>query len=689
MTAKDPSGTAARLAAGGAAALLLFPAKPARAEPLPPPNFLFIAIDDLKTACGHMSEDRGQFLQQIYPDPERRAQVRAVLSPNIDRLAAEGVSFRRAYCASPACNPSRAALMTGVRPHVSGLDDNSGGAFFRNVSPQLAGAVTLPQNLGAHGYFTAGCGKIYHGANHDAADSAISWTTWVSRPIGTADGAISPWCPASATPDHSMKWGRVNAALTTTHDYKNADFIAQIIENGSAAIWDREYGTNVTVSLPADQPFFLACGLFRPHLPFYAPGELLDLFPASEMTITRQMRDALSADVLDLPPTALNLIYAKILAGDVVTSNDRMAQVFEHGVSVDPADGDLKAWKDMISHYLASVALADRCVGRLLDAVENSPRRDNTVAILWSDHGYHLGEKLHVSKFALWDEAARVVFLIKDPRRPQSAGIPCHRPVGLGDVYRTVCALAGAPLPPDQVAGRDLTPLLDDPRAAWNVPALTTYQATNHNAVRMETLTYIRYNGNANEVELYETDLDPDEITNLVADVRYDGARSNMNALLDLALVEAPFPEERRMRLANWRYGYWASARDEGPGADLADADGDGILNLMECALGLDPLAPATNGRPALCVVSAGSGDGVGLRFTSLDLSNDVVLAVSAAETLTEPVSDWEDLWDSSVSGAVESVTVTNYGNGIRLLQVPAGMSGSDRQYFRLRAFTP
>ncbi len=501
-----------------------------------PPNILFIAIDDLKPIGSVFAEDPGNFLQHVYPDKALRAEVAKRMTPNIQRLADEGITFMNAYCAAPACNPSRAALMTGIRPHKSGLTTNSGGIFFRNYeydgTRPLADAITLPEHLIANGWYAASTGKIYHStSDYQNSDGPRSWTDWTN--VGGNAGSKT----ASAWKAGGLDWGQEGDDSATYHqlnDYRKADFMARVLENGQAT----DQGTTFKVS--TEQPFFLALGIFRPHLPFYATKDLIDLFPTEEMTITRELLETFIQDADDVPEIAFSFSgLARNKAGKPVLGNDRFTKVLAHGLTKQPEDGDLYGWKDMLRHYLASCAIADRAVGRVLDGLENSAFKDNTMVILWSDHGYHLGEKLHVSKFAFWDDAAQVNFFIKDPRNPQSFGQRCYQPVSLIDIYPTVMKAAGLDLPDDRITGHDITPLLKNPQAPWAIPALSTYRSVHNNMIRTESHKLIQYEDDSREI--YDLVSDPEEFQNLAGKKQHSMTESALANTHKKALQEGEY----------------------------------------------------------------------------------------------------------------------------------------------------
>lgn len=437
-------------AAGLALLVILRPATAADPGANPPLNVLFIAIDDLNDWTGFLGGD---------PD---------VKTPNLDRLAARGTAFTRAYCAAPLCNASRAALMTGIQPARSGVYTND--QDWR-TSPVLKDAVTLSQHFMANGYTALGSGKIYHGAFPHPA----SWDTyWPSQTDCKPDDPMPPhrpWQGGKAAKSH-FDWGPLDVEDSEMGDAKVVDWVSG------------------QLAAAHDKPFFLACGLFRPHLPWYVPKKYFDMYPLDKITLPAVKDD----DLDDVPP-----------AGRAMASpNGDHKRVVENG-----------QWRKAVQGYLASISFADACLGRLLDAYDASPQRDNTVIVLWSDHGWHLGEKLHWRKFTLWEEATRNVLLFA------GAGITpdqrCDATVGLIDIYPTLTELCGLP-PREGIDGTSLTPLLRDPNAAWERPALTTFGQNNH-AVRSARWRYIRYDDGTEE--LYDHDADEMEWTNLAGEEQY------------------------------------------------------------------------------------------------------------------------------------------------------------------------
>jgi arylsulfatase A-like enzyme len=426
------------------------------------PNVLFIAIDDLNDWIGCLGG---------HPD---------VRTPNLDRLASRGVLFTNAHCAAPLCNPSRAALLTGVRPNSSGV--------YRNTQPmrrseRLRDAVTLPRYFMDQGYRVMGGGKIFHGSFPDPQ----SWNQYFPSKNKTT--------PADPVPERRPRNGI--PGMVAHFDWGPIDVADGDMGDGKVAAWAA--GELVH---PQPEPFFLACGIFRPHLPWYVPKKYFDLYPIESITLPNVKED----DLDDVPPIGKAIAKA---------DSDDHAKVLQYG-----------QWRAAVRSYLASITFADACVGRVVDALEAGPYRQNTAIILWSDHGWHLGEKLHWRKFALWEEATRNVLMIVAPGITKPGG-RCSRPVNLMDIYPTLIELCRLPQK-RELEGVSLLPLMANPAAPWDRPSVTTYLRGNHSA-RSERWRYIRYSDGTEE--LYDHSNDELEWTNLAgrrefAPVKAELARS-------------------------------------------------------------------------------------------------------------------------------------------------------------------
>lgn len=421
------------------------------------PNVLFLAIDDLNDWVGCLGG---------HPD---------VKTPHLDRLAQRGVLFTNAHCSAPACNPSRASLMTGILPSTSGVYHNPNPW---RQSPVLKDATTIPQHFMAHGYRAVGGGKIYHGAFPDPA----SWHDYFpdqqrnKPPDPMPDSRPLNGIPRTAHFD----WGPVDARDEDMGDWKVAEW----------AIGE--------LSREHDKPFFLACGFYRPHLPWYVPKKYFDMYPLDEVTLP----DVKENDLDDVPPIGRRMARPE---GD-------HRKVTEH-----------KEWRKAVQGYLASISFVDACVGRVIDGLDRSDYRDNTVVVLWSDHGWHLGEKLHWRKFALWEEATHNVLMMIAPGVTKP-GRRCERPVTMLDLYPTLIDLCGLRNRPE-LEGRSLVPLLKDPDTEWDRPALTTHGKDNH-SLRTERWRYTRYSDGTEE--LYDHDNDEMEWRNLSDDPQYADVKKEL-----------------------------------------------------------------------------------------------------------------------------------------------------------------
>jgi arylsulfatase A-like enzyme len=396
------------------------------------PNVLFIAIDDLRDWVGFLGDKHAK-------------------TPNLDRLAARGVAFTRSYCAAPVCNPSRTALLTGLRPGSSGVYGN--GTDWRTVLPDV---VTLPQHFKSNGYEVRGAGKIYHGAFPRMTD----WDEFV--PNG-GEGKIKKKAVTSDAKDDGVGGIKFKPLNATDADIPDHPIVNYAIKQLQAK---------------HEKPFFLACGIHKPHMPWNVPQKYYDMYPL---------------DKIELPP-----IKEKDL-DDVPPAGIRMAK----------PDGDhaemLKSgrWKEAIQAYRAAISYMDTEVGRLIDAFDKSAYK-------------------HWRKFALWEESTRspMFFIVPGVTKPGK----CDRTVDYMSLYPTLCDLCAVPIP-KHVQGSSFKPLLADPTAKWETPAITTHGRNNH-GVRTERWRYIHY-ANGDE-ELYDHDADPHEWTNLAKDDKHAATKKEL-----------------------------------------------------------------------------------------------------------------------------------------------------------------
>jgi arylsulfatase A-like enzyme len=426
------------------------------------PNVLFVALDDLNDWVGGLNG---------HPDAK---------TPNIDRLASRGMLFAQAHCPAPLCNPSRAAVLTGIHPTTSGV--------YRNLQPPqtaMPEVTTLPEHFMDHGYEVVGGGKIFHWNDRAA------WHEYFPA-------ADDPLPGDDADPDAYSRaagvvWGKLDVPDGDMNDYG--------LTTAAAAY----------LAQPHDQPFFLAVGLYRPHMPWQVPRQYFDKYPLEEIDLP----EVLKTDLDDVPPI-----------GVAIADPDRHGQMLA-------AD----SWREAVQGYLASVSFADAQVGRLLDALDQGPNGDNTIVVLWSDHGWHLGEKQHWRKFALWEEATRTPLVFSVPGLTQPGSVS-RQPVDLTNIYPTLADLCGLPVDAP-IDGVSLRPLLEDPNALWDRPALTTLYPGNH-AVRSERWRYIRYADGSEE--LYDHHQDPHEWTNLADDPALAPVKQALAAWLpETESPEAPY----------------------------------------------------------------------------------------------------------------------------------------------------
>jgi len=378
---------------------------------------------------------------------------RQTKTPHIDRLAARGVWFTRSYCPAPVCNASRAALMSGLRPSSTGVYDNRND--WRTV---IAADLPLTTAFRKAGYYVCGAGKIYH----DAYRRPSEWDDYLEK-----DGRDPR--PTGDTGVGGIQFAPLDCRDEDLRDYRIVDYGIEQLKKKH------------------DRPFFLAVGLHKPHMPWNVPRKYYDLHPLNGIELPPYREN----DLEDLPPAAIRMARPE---GD-------HAAMLRSG-----------RWKEAVQAYLATISFCDAMVGRLLETFDKSAYRDNTIVVFWSDHGWHLGEKQHWRKFALWEEATRAPFIWIVPGLT-AANSRCDRAVDFMCIYPTLAELCGIPIP-KHVQGASIRSLLADPAAPWDKPALTTYRYMNH-AVRSEGWRYIRYADGGEE--LYDEARDPYEWTNLAS----------------------------------------------------------------------------------------------------------------------------------------------------------------------------
>ncbi len=439
------------------------------------PNVLFIAVDDLNDWIGVLGG---------HPQTQ---------TPNFDRLARSGVLFTNAHCAAPACNPSRTAIFTGRSPNQSGVYDNR--QPMREVLPD---AKIIPEYFREHGYRAMGSGKMLH-----YFIDAKSWDDYF--PEKSTENPLPETFYPSKRP--------VNLPVGGPWQYNETDW-------GPMPVDDEEFGGDWLVSKWVGeqlsrkhrQPFFLACGIYRPHEPWFVPAKYFEAFPLDEVQLPPGYRED---DLDDLPP-----------AGQAAGPNRYFPHIREHG-----------QWRQGVQSYLASIAFADAMLGRVLDALESGPNKENTIVVLWSDHGWHLGEKQHWQKYTAWRVCTRVPLMVRVPPgiaapldAGTTAGTECNAPVNLVSLYPTLCDLCSLPAVATN-DGPSLVPLLADAKAEWPHHSVTFLNRPESYGMSSPTHRYIHY-ANGDE-ELYDTAADRYEWNNLAT-------KSESRELLEAFRAAAP-----------------------------------------------------------------------------------------------------------------------------------------------------
>jgi arylsulfatase A-like enzyme len=426
----------------------------------PQPNVLFIAVDDLNDWVGPLGG---------HPQ---------VKTPHIDHLAARGTTFTNAHCQAPLCNPSRTSVLTGLRPSTTGTYALA--PWFRTAA-KFKDHETLFQYFHRHGYVTLSAGKVFH----DAYPPKEGRVNGAEVDVWGTHGGFTPRPKAKfvTTPDNIplMDWGPFPETDEECFDWDVATWAVEQLQS------------------PPKGPFFLAVGLRHPHVPCYAPQKWFDLYPDATLQMPRVKDD----DRDDLPRFA-SYLHWKL-------PEPRLKWLKEHN-----------QWRPLVRAYLASVSFADSQIGRILKALSESGLEKNTVVVLWSDHGWHLGEKGITGKNTLWERSTRVPLIVAGPG--VAAGARCGRPAELLDLYPTLTEVCSLP-PKPGLEGISLIPQLKDAKTPRERPAVTTHNAGNH-SVRTEKWRYIRYADGSEE--LYDEVADPDEWANRAADPKLAAVKKDL-----------------------------------------------------------------------------------------------------------------------------------------------------------------
>lgn len=438
------------------------------------PNVLFIVIDDLNDWVGCMGGN---------PDAK---------TPNIDRFAKRSVLFDNAHCQVALCNASRASVLTGLYPSTTGIFGNS----TKPATQAYRTAKHLPDWFRENGYHTACMGKIYHNDH----------------------GRRKYWDEVGPK---TLRWGPEppnGRQFTSRFGKKAKDSLAwAALDIKPGEMPDEQIATwgKAQIDKKRDKPFFLALGFYKPHTPLTAPKRYFDLFDRDKLTLPKVLKN----DLDDVPEIARRWVL------------DRQPLIAEEAVrQYSPTYR-----RELVHAYHACVALTDDCVGQVLRHLEKSPHARNTIVVLWSDHGWHLGEKHHWRKWMPWEESTRSIMAVHVPGSVGN-GFVCHRTVGLIDIYPTLAKLCGIQAPP-HLQGLSFDRLLTNPKAEWDRPALTSTKKGNH-TVRSERWRYIRYSDGSEE--LYDHQNDPNEWKNLAKEPKYKRVKAEHARWIDKLTEEKP-----------------------------------------------------------------------------------------------------------------------------------------------------
>lgn len=437
-----------------------------------PPNVLFIAIDDLNDWIGCMNG---------HPNAK---------TPNIDRLATQGTLFTNAHCQAPICGPSRASLMSGLRPSTTGIYGQIVDKDLAAVPALGKDIIYLPQYFGQQGYKTMGKGKLFH---KHAPEGVFEISEGREKGFGPKPKKRFKYDP---------KWfGKPGGTSTDWGAFPNTD---EEMPDFRTAKWGIEQ-----LKIDHDKPFFLAVGFVRPHVPWYAPQKWFDKHPI---------------EGIQTPP------YLKEDLADVPEISKRV-----HDIPMMPSTEWAKEnghWKDICQAYLACTSFVDFYVGEVLNALEASKYAENTIIILWSDHGYHLGEKNRFAKHSNWERSSKVPMIIAGNGLPKNQRT--NQPVELLDMYPTLLDLCDLP-PNSSNEGLSFKRLIEQPKQKWKKPAITTYGKNNH-AIQTDRYRYMIYADGSEE--LYDHQTDPNEWTNIATDPSFTALKKELQQYLPTKNVD-------------------------------------------------------------------------------------------------------------------------------------------------------
>ena len=495
------------------------------------PNILFIAIDDLRPELG------------CYGSPIAK-------SPNLDKLAKEGRRFDRAYCQQSICSPSRASLMTGARPDEIGVIENT--AYFRDLNPNI---VTLPQHFIKNGYEAVYCGKIYHARMTDYEYS------WSRKPAHNQCPVKMKWLPGGyALPQNQKLWVSNKEKMLAKYGNEGSGGLIHGPAYESADVPDHAYSDGYSTRLAIstlkdhrkkkpDQPLFLALGFKKPHLDFVAPKKYWDMYDRENIQLAKQ---------------------SEVPVGGATTGLHASFELrTRHGI---PKKGPIgpELAKTLLHGYYACVSYVDAQIGLMLDALEEEGIRENTVIVVWGDHGFHLGEQRLWTKANNYELSTRVPLIVALPKKTAGtadsnrSGNPtfCSKLVELVDLYPTLAETCGLPLPRG-LEGTSFYPLLKNPQQAWKPAAFSQHPrgttSSRHKghgdimgyAVRTDRYRYVEWrqwkSGKVVARELYDYTTSGTETENCIGNPQHTQAQQELEKLLAAGWEHSKPPAQKHV----------------------------------------------------------------------------------------------------------------------------------------------
>ncbi|WP_297089327.1 sulfatase [uncultured Draconibacterium sp.] len=446
------------------------------------PNVIFIAVDDLNDWEGYMGNSQ-------------------IITPNMDALASQGTFFKSAHCQYAVCGPSRASVMSGMYYHslgfgVDGALQQKDDAVYDAVKKK--GSSLIYEYFADHGYKTMAAGKLlHHHVPEETVDVSHGRGPWDFNRDENGNQKRMNWFGSKGLLD----WGPINKPENEMSDYKAAEWAVD------------------QLSQDHDKPFFLMTGFLRPHTPLHIQQKYLDMYPLDEIELPPYKAD----DYDDIPKAARETWNSYPTTSWAIENNQ---------------------WRKMLQAYMGCITFTDVQIGKILEALENSPYKDNTIVVLWSDHGFHIGEKERFQKHTAWDRSTKVPMIIMDPRTGPTQGStkPVEANVQLIDLYPTLLDLCGLPAN-KAVEGRSLVPLIENPDIEWEYPAYTFRRET-YATVKYGSYRFIEYFDGS--MELYNHANDPNEWNNLADNDKYKDVIERMHGMLQEPHAKLGYEESKR-----------------------------------------------------------------------------------------------------------------------------------------------